>query len=315
MASQLHVPATLATSSGPRVLAGQGSTSVVRRMASLGSSTTVVALSQYASPMGSRAVPVVSTVGTSALMTGIAASWPFAAEPYPEACVAEAGNTSEEALLRSHAQPGDDKLRREVDALRRSMAKQEERVSQLNQELKLSRELEGKLSSEAELTRAEVARLLAELQIERAAREHAEAGMSQQQWAASGSPTSPKTHGKENPGSAVETEAGAAPGTPGARGPSPRTSRTCAGKDEIEIRLREFLEKAKCNVVFRQLNRGWYACRRANEKGRSSNDRHVEVSIVNGKLMVKLETTAHEVGWNNGKPGPIEKFVAKQFEE
>mmetsp|Transcript_75603 Transcript_75603/g.138226 ORF Transcript_75603/g.138226 Transcript_75603/m.138226 type:complete len:475 (+) Transcript_75603:91-1515(+) len=81
-------------------------------------------------------------------------------------------------------------------------------------------------------------------------------------------------------------------------------------KDEIDIRLREFLERSETSLTFRRLNRGWYAFRRPDEKGPLSNDRTVELSITNGKLMAKLEPTTHDAGWNNGKLGPIERFVA-----
>jgi len=85
-----------------------------------------------------------------------------------------------------------------------------------------------------------------------------------------------------------------------------------AGKlDEVEPRLREFVEKTACLMDFRQLNRGWYAVRPTDPRDPSTDDRYVEVSIVNGKLMVTMEPSTHEPGWNHGKPGPIEKFVAK----
>jgi len=41
----------------------------------------------------------------------------------------------------------------------------------------------------------------------------------------------------------------------------------------------------------------------------------VSACFVNGKLMVKYEPSTHDPGWNNGKPGPIERFVAKHGEE
>jgi len=56
---------------------------------------------------------------------------------------------------------------------------------------------------------------------------------------------------------------------------------------------------------------GLYAVRPTDPRDPSTDDRYVEVSIVNGKLMVTMEPSTHEPGWNHGKPGPIEKFVAK----
>lgn len=75
--------------------------------------------------------------------------------------------------------------------------------------------------------------------------------------------------------------------------------------DEIDTRLHEFLERTECLISFRRLNRGWYVFR----GGEDDQDRHVEFSIVNGKLMAKVEPSTHDAGWNNGKLGPIERFV------
>jgi hypothetical protein len=176
--------------------------------------------------------------------------------------------------------PGEEALCREVDALRHTLAMQEQRISDLNVELQSSREAGTQLASEVESARGELSSLIQELQTEKAARERAETVMAEQQQAMLSLPA-------------------------GRRG----------SQDEVEPLLREFIEKSKCNLIFRQLNRGWYAFRRADEKGPQSNDRHVTISIINGKLMVTLEPSTHDPGWNFGKPGPIEKFVAKHWEE
>jgi len=98
-------------------------------------------------------------------------------------------------------------------------------------------------------------------------------------------------------------------GTASRRGLSPMTVLSAAGKDEVDARLNGFLEQAQnCNIVFRRRNRGWYTFRRADEP--PSNEKNVEVSIVNGKLMARLESSSHDRGWNNGKLGPMDRFVA-----
>jgi len=81
-------------------------------------------------------------------------------------------------------------------------------------------------------------------------------------------------------------------------------------RDDIDLRLTEFLERSDTGLSFRRLNRGWYAFRHVDDRSPPSSDRGVEVSIVNGKLMARLEPTTHEKGWNNGKLGAIERFCA-----
>mmetsp|Transcript_99708 Transcript_99708/g.155882 ORF Transcript_99708/g.155882 Transcript_99708/m.155882 type:complete len:412 (-) Transcript_99708:104-1339(-) len=83
-----------------------------------------------------------------------------------------------------------------------------------------------------------------------------------------------------------------------------------SAKDEIDGRLYEFLDRADHDLVFRRLNRGWYSFRNEGDRGPASHDRSVEISIVNGKLMARLEPSTHDPGWNNGKLGAIERFVA-----
>mmetsp|Transcript_6944 Transcript_6944/g.16564 ORF Transcript_6944/g.16564 Transcript_6944/m.16564 type:complete len:468 (+) Transcript_6944:122-1525(+) len=96
-------------------------------------------------------------------------------------------------------------------------------------------------------------------------------------------------------------------------GRSPGTSRPASAKDEIDSRLQDYLARSQCGLIFRRLNRGFYSFRRANDNG--NNDRDIEMSLVNGKLMVKMEPSAYDPGWNNGKAGPIERFCTKMAAE
>jgi len=264
--------------SGPAAK-GQAPPVVVRRMRSQGSAANLPGLPPFAQPQDPRpamgAIPVPMTQVSSMTTTPTTTPrlpTPLHRPPTSEIHV-EAGAAS--------APPGGEALYREVDALRHTLAMQEQRISDLTMELQTSREGGTQLASEVESARSELSGLIQELQVERAARERAETFMAEQQQVLSGPPAS------------------------GRRG----------SRDEVEPRLREFIEKTKCGLIFRQLNRGWYAFRRADDKGPQSNDRHVSISIINGKLMVTLEPSTHDPGWNFGKPGPIEKFVAKHFEE
>jgi len=255
---------------------GQAPGVVVRRMKSQGSAASLPGLPPFAQPqdprpaLGAAPIPMtqVAAMTTPTTTPRIPGHHPATSEVHVEAGTARAPAPAEEALYR------------EVDALRHTLAMQEQRISDLNVELQASREAGTQLSAEVESARSELSGLIQELQTERAARERAETVMAEQQQAMLNLPA-------------------------GRRG----------SRDEVEPRLREFIEKSKCNLIFRQLNRGWYAFRRADEKGPQSNDRHVAISIINGKLMVTLEPSTHDPGWNFGKPGPIEKFVAKHLEE
>merc|ERR1712070_320567 len=88
------------------------------------------------------------------------------------------------------------------------------------------------------------------------------------------------------------------------------SERSRVAKDEIDSRLLDFLEQSDCTLTFRRMNRGWYAFRRMDDVGPTSGDRCVELSLVNNKLMAQVEVQTHERGWNNGRPGAIERFVA-----
>lgn len=248
----------------------------------------------------------------------------------------------------STAGPGADEkvLHREVEALRNTLKKHDEHLQRLQLELKASRENEGKLSSEVEMARSEIERLTQEIQTERDARNRAETATFEQQRVLQQTPGGTRTAGEDMLGSGMDGGGAASRktgptgigGSAGRRDGTSRSRRTKEGgsgdapvarqspppavpasgrfkNDEIEPRLREFLEKSKCNLQFRQLNRGWYAFRRADDSSRNAEERSIEVSIVNGKLMVTLQPSTHDAGWNNGKPGPIERFVAKHSEE
>lgn len=82
------------------------------------------------------------------------------------------------------------------------------------------------------------------------------------------------------------------------------------GADDIDSRLLDFREGSGCDLQFKRLNRGWYQFWTAGQPMRPGDARSVEISIVNGKLMAKLEPSTHDAGWNNGKLGPIERFAA-----
>lgn len=99
--------------------------------------------------------------------------------------------------------------------------------------------------------------------------------------------------------------------TPADRGASRNTQRRGSAKDDIDARFLDFLQNTDCPLVFKRKNRGFYSFRHADEGGKpSSNDRCVELSIVNAKLMARVEPDGHDdKGWNNGKLGPVERFV------
>lgn len=100
---------------------------------------------------------------------------------------------------------------------------------------------------------------------------------------------------QSNPGSSARGTVGLASGRRG----------SMSAKDEIDGRLHEFLERFNCGLTFRRLNRGWYSFRCNGDRA----DRSAEISIVNGKLMARLEPSTHDPGWNNGKLGNLERFV------
>jgi len=66
-------------------------------------------------------------------------------------------------------------------------------------------------------------------------------------------------------------------------------------QDPVDVQLEEFYNSSGSAVPFRRINKGYYRF----------GDTFVEVSIINHKLMAKTED-----GWNRGKYGPIDKFLA-----
>lgn len=224
----------------------------------------------------------------------------------------------------------------EIEALRQTVAVRDEQLRQLASELKAARESEAKFSAEVQVARAEVARLAEELRLERYARDQAEATAAEATAAASSAAApdggkarparrSPPPQGRPSssrslapaPKARGRSAEAAVPGTPelstsARRGPSrgPPPVLRPPQRDEVDNRLRELVEHMQCTLTFRKVNRGWYAFRRRDETGPQSADATVEISIVNGKLMAKLEASTHDRGWNNGKLGTIEKFIA-----
>lgn len=184
------------------------------------------------------------------------------------------------------------------EPLRRSLAMQEERIQKLQAELQACRDSDAAL-------RGENARLSDELARERELRSLAEA----------------RADGKDRLGvSASRASLGLRPPSKGLK-EGGRTLQGSAsrrvispdghsqGKDDVDARLHIFLEQGNCGIHFKRLNKGWYNFRRI-EDAPSPQDRAVELSIINGKLMARLEASQHEPGWNKSKFGPIERFVA-----
>lgn len=115
----------------------------------------------------------------------------------------------------------------------------------------------------------------------------------------------------ENRRGSESSEANSAPLSyrkPLRRGASPVIRRP--SRDEVEEKLSDYLANSPhCKLEFCRLNQGWYQYRHATDS--SVPQKCIEMSVVNGKLMVKLEPTSHDRGWNNGKLGPIDRFVSQ----
>jgi hypothetical protein len=257
---------------------------------------------------------------------------------------------SEEMLLQTRLLgSNDDLLKAEIESLRRSVTAQEDRIVQLTKDLQAShenerrlKESEHKMGRDLEVARNEVAHLSEELRRERMAREQADFA-AQEALLSADRASQAAQEAKLLQSQAHDRSAGTSSGrrtpadhrNPQQRGrdssmdtrrqksqpqqPSTPTGDTRRGagadrpksaKDEIDGRLQDLLERTDVGITFRRLNRGWYAFRKKGEKGPLSGDRSVEVSIVNGKLMARLEPSTHDNGWNNGKLGPIERFAA-----
>lgn len=244
----------------------------------------------------------------------------------------------------------DDHLQAEVFTLRSTVSAQEEKNSQLSRQLQVSQENERKLVAELEVARGDIGRLSEELRSERLLRQQAEAtaaelrvagdlmstpgaagqditnsrqnnsasrlrGSTRAPSATRRSESAPRTRPAERPQSAARPQtptsaAGNASVGTGLASSRRASAQPQSAKDEIDGRLREYLERSDCGLLFRRMNRGWYSFRVRGDRGPVSNDRSVEISIVNGKLMARLEPSTHDAGWNNGKLGTIERFAA-----
>mmetsp|Transcript_31715 Transcript_31715/g.62302 ORF Transcript_31715/g.62302 Transcript_31715/m.62302 type:complete len:269 (+) Transcript_31715:68-874(+) len=93
---------------------------------------------------------------------------------------------------------------------------------------------------------------------------------------------------------------GAAPSTPAGHKrsgePKPIVPYNAVEQDDpVDVRLEEFYNNTNSAIQFRRINRGFYRF----------GETIVEVHIINHKLMARTED-----GWNHGKSGPIEKFLA-----
>jgi hypothetical protein len=93
---------------------------------------------------------------------------------------------------------------------------------------------------------------------------------------------------------------GAAPSTPAGHkrpgDPKPVIPYNAVEQDDpVDVRLEEFYNNTNSAIQFRRINRGFYRF----------GETIVEVHIINHKLMARTED-----GWNHGKSGPIEKFLA-----
>lgn len=86
-------------------------------------------------------------------------------------------------------------------------------------------------------------------------------------------------------------------------GPGPkRSARRPSANDEVDVLLRSMLADVGSDMQLKRMNKGWYQF----GLGRS-----VEVSIVNGKLKARVEASGPgDEGWNRGKLGDMEKFIA-----
>lgn len=69
-----------------------------------------------------------------------------------------------------------------------------------------------------------------------------------------------------------------------------------AREDLVDLRFEEFYNSSNATIQFKRINQGFY---------RFGQDQTVEMQIINHKLMARTED-----GWNRGKFGPVERFLA-----
>lgn len=206
------------------------------------------------------------------------------------------------------------RLQAELEQFRVAAAEREQRMVEITTGLQEERESRARAEREKEELSAQVALMAAEINIERVAREQAEAAASEsqavlQQERARCSRQAQPAHERSPSARPPAVSRMASRGSSRDRFATGYTD--LAGKDDIDSRLLGWLEQNGASLTFRRKNRGWYAFRRTDETGPLSADRCVELSIVSsGKLMAKVEPSANDAGWNNGKCGAMERFVA-----
>jgi len=185
-------------------------------------------------------------------------------------------------------------------------------VHQLTIDLEASRADNKRLAQELEAARSEVEQLAQALVEEKEARQQAEAALLQAE--ASGERRPASRRGKSPTGQGgdvapfarpLDDPRGLSKNSNSRRGGSPRGRNT---KDEVDVKLNDYLAVSPhCKLEFRRLNRGWYEFRHIDDLDAPT--QCVELTMVNGKLMARLEPTSHDPGWNNGKLGSIDRFV------
>lgn len=212
------------------------------------------------------------------------------------------------------------RLQQEVEHLRREVIIRDNQIADSAKELREAGENHEKLMREVELLRTDKHQMSSELALFRMEREQAE-GMAPESQVEIEDVRASKgrvTLAALPPGTSTPSRFGARPlaGRQGVRERSLSNNaqalceRSRVAKDDIDSRLLDFLEQSDCTLIFRRMNRGWYAFRRTDDVGPVSGDRCVELSLVNNKLMAQVEVQTHERGWNNGRPGAFERFVA-----
>jgi hypothetical protein len=205
------------------------------------------------------------------------------------------------------------RLQLEVEQLRREVLTRDSQMAESAKELREANENRENLMKEVESLRAERHQLSSELALLRMDREQYE-GMAPESRVEIEEVRASKGRVTPSPptGTSTPSRFGARPPRQGMRERSLSNNAPASrvAKDEIDSRLLDFLEQSDCALTFRRMNRGWYAFRRMDDVGPISGDRCVELSLVNNKLMAQVEVQTHERGWNNGRPGAIERFVA-----
>ncbi|CAE6913309.1 GCR1 [Symbiodinium natans] len=205
---------------------------------------------------------------------------------------------------------------------------QQQEIDQLREQIQVYKANEARLQAELQAAREQIDGLTVELAEEKRARAQAVLALPAEK--APRTPKSPKSpqRGTRSPASAradrsraaepdCASTSGTGTGTGGTgtnigggdvapfarplserprvtrRGSSPAALRRIA-KDEVDTKLTEYLTSSPhCKLEFCRLNQGWYQFRHADI---AMETKCLEMSIVNGKLMVKLEPTSHDRG-------------------